>query len=48
MLRNVDDEVRDMIEESCSMYFSDGKSTDSKVPVQKHKFEEWWQEGRVD
>jgi hypothetical protein len=48
LLSGLDPNTRDMIEESTSLYFSDGRSTKKSVPVTKEKFTEWWQEGRID
>jgi hypothetical protein len=50
MLRGLDENSRDVIEEICVAYFAEKKSeTDAKkVIVKPKRFKQWWSEGKLD
>lgn len=50
MLRGLDENSRDIIEEICVAYFAEKKSEKdaAKVIVKPKKFKQWWSEGKLD
>ncbi len=50
MLRGLEENERDVIEEICVEYFAEKKSDKDpkKVFIREKKFMQWWSEGKID